>query len=314
MNNDTLAALLPLLIVTGFLLYTGARRTLSALERRRRELGLARSGVRAHGVVSAVHPMDRSSGRQPVTLRVHDGRGSSWDAVDGSGTGGYLLREGTPVTVLYVPQDHANVRVERAAFPTRSMGDYPLYRDGIPRPPSLVAALFPLAASLVILGVASLVVLNDTGTALGLVPPLFALLGLGLLVRTGYRLLTGGGTRPDHSASTTGVVTDSWTETKRVRRRNRGWRTVRVHPFTVLFQATDGREVHLRHPVASSSSAPGPEQRLRVDHDPAHPPHYVLTDHPNPGRMPVLAPLFVGVVFTLVGSVLTFVFWVAAPF
>ncbi|WP_017585160.1 DUF3592 domain-containing protein [Nocardiopsis ganjiahuensis] len=307
MNNDTLASLIPLLVVTAFLLYTGARRTVSALSRRRRELGLARSGVRAHGVVSAVHPMERS-GRQPVTVRLQDARGGTWEAVDGSGTGGYLLREGTPVTALYAAQDQANVRVERAAFPGDPMRDYPLYRDGIPRPPSLVAALFPLAMSLVILGVAALVIANRTGTALAVIPPTFVLVGLGVLASASYRLLTDRSPRPEYSASATGAVTDSWTESKRVRRNNGGWRTVRVHPFTVYFQAADGREVHLRHPVATGGFAPAVQERLRLEYDPAHPPHYSLSDHPNAGRIPVLVPFFVGTVFVLVGTVLTFVF------
>lgn len=307
MNTDALAPLVPLLVVTGYLLYAGARKTLLALSRRRRELGLARSGVRTHGVVRAVHPLGRPSGRQAVTVQLRDAGRGSWEAVDESGTGGYLLREGTPVTALYDPADPSNVRVERAAFPDRSRGDYPLYRDGVPGPPSLTAALSPLAASLVILVIAVLVAANRADTALGLIPPLFVVLGLGVLASAAHRLLTDTSTRPDLRASTTGTVTDCWTETKRVRRRNRGWTTIRVHPFTVYFQAADGREVHVRHSVASGGFVPVPQQELRVDYDPAHPPHYALADHPNAGRIPVVVPFVVGAVFVLVGSVLAFI-------
>ena len=83
---------------------------------------------------------------------------------------------------------------------------------------------------------------------------------------------------------------------------------MRVHPFTVYFQAADGREVHLRHSFASSGFAPAPQQRLRLAYDPAHPPHYALTDHPNAGRILVVVPFVVGAVFVLVGSVLAVVF------
>lgn len=313
MDDETLITLILLTVAAAVAMYTGGRRTLSALARRRRDLESTVSGVRAHGVVSAVHPMDRASGRHSVAIRVHDGQGRSWDAADDSGTGGYLLQEGTPVTVLYAPGNPSNSRVERAAFPEPSMGDYPLYRDGIPAPPSLVAALSPLAGALVVLGAAVLAALNMSGTVLLLLPPLFALAGLGLLVRTVYRMLTGKIVRGEHSASATGVVTDCWTKTTWKRDGNRR-RKVRVHPFTVRFRAADGREVHLRHAIAGSNFAPEPGERLRVDYDPAHPPHYALADHPNPGALPVLLPLLVGVVFTLVGSVLTFVFWVLAPF
>lgn len=307
MNTDALAPLVPLLIVTVYLLYTGIRKTLLALSRRRRELGLARTGVRAHGVVRAVHPLGRPSGRQAVTVRLHDVGGGSWESEDVSGTGGYLLREGTPVTVLYDPRDQSNVRVERAAFPERTRGDYPLYRDGVPGPPSLAAALFPLGSSLVILVIAALVATDRADTALGLVPPLFVVVGLGVLARSAHRLLTDRGTRPELRASATGTVTDCWTETKRVRRRNRGWTTIRVHPFTLYFQAADGREVHVRHPVASSGFAPVPQQGLRVDYDPDHPPHYSLAGHQNAERVLLVAPFVVGAVFVLVGSVLAFV-------
>ncbi|WP_017584590.1 DUF3592 domain-containing protein [Nocardiopsis valliformis] len=307
MNTDALAPLVPLLIVTGYLLYTGARKTLLALSRRRRELALAGSGVRTHGVVRAVHPLGRPSGRQAVTLQLHDvGRGT-WDAVDESGTGSYLLREGTPVTVLYDPGDPSNVRVERAAFPDRSRGDYPLYRDGVPGPPSLAAALSPLAASLVILVIAVLVAANRADTAMGLVPPLFVVVGLGVLASAAHRLLTDTSTRPEYSASGTGTVTDCWTESRRVRRRSGGWSTVRVHPFTVYFQAADGREVHLRHSFAGRDFAPVPQQRLRLEYDPDHPPHYSLSDHPNTGRILAVVPFVVGAVFVLVGSVLAVV-------
>ena len=123
-NEDVTALLWPLLIAAVFL-YTGVQRTRSLLARRRRGLEPARTGVRAHGTVCAVGPFDRSSGRHPLTVQVHDGQGHPWTPVENSGTGGYLLRAGTPVTLLYTPQDPSNARVERAAFPERSMGDHP---------------------------------------------------------------------------------------------------------------------------------------------------------------------------------------------
>ncbi|MDT0328651.1 DUF3592 domain-containing protein [Nocardiopsis lambiniae] len=311
MNDRTLTLLL--VVAAAAFLYAGARRTVSALSRRRRERRLAAGGIRAHGSVSAVHPMDRSSGRHEVTVRVYDERGGVREAVDDSGTGGFLLREGTPVTLVYSPEDPGHARVERAAFPDPSMGDHPLHPGDGSGTPSPVAALFPLGASLAIVGIMAAVALNGAEWALILVPALFALVGSGLLVRSAYALVTGQGVRRGYGASTIGVVTDSWTET-RVRRKDGRTRKVRLHPFTVRFRADDGREVHVRHAVAGSTFIATPGQRLRVDYDPLHPPRYSLPDGPGMDRLPHLVPLIIGVVFTVVGSVLTWVFWNAGPF
>lgn len=307
-DDRTALNLLIFAVIAILLLITGARRTVAALSRRSRELSLARTGVRAHGTVSAVHPMDRSSGRHRLTILVRDPHGGTWETVDDSGTGGFLLQEGTPVTLVYDPQDSRNVRVERAAFPDPSQGDHPLHKGDGPAQTSLAGALLPFVASLVVLAITAPAVVYGSDSVLGLVPVLFLAVGLVLLVRSGYALLTGKGARGAYSASTTGVITDSWTETRRVRRDGRR-KTIRMHPFTVRFRAHDGREVHVRHPASSSTFTPPPGHRVRVDYDPAHPPHYSLPDGPSDlGGAVRLVPLILGVVFTVVGAVLTVVF------
>lgn len=313
MDERIAVNLLIFAVIAGVLLVTGARRTAAALARRRRERQLAETGVRAHGTVTAVHPMDRSSGRHRLTILVRDPQGRTWETVDDSGTGGYLLPEGTPVTLVYSPQDPGNTRVERAAFPDRSLGDHPLHRGDGPAETSLVGALFPFVAGLVVLAIAAPAVVYGTDSVLDLVPLLFVFLGLVLLVRAVHSLLTGKVARHEYSESTTGVITDSWTETKRVRRDGR-WRTIRLYPFTVRFRTRDGREVHVRHPSSSSTFTPPPGHRLRVDYDPAHPPHYSLPDGPATlASAARLAPLIVSVVFIVVGVVLFFVFQAAFP-
>ncbi|MFL1438658.1 DUF3592 domain-containing protein, partial [Nocardiopsis protaetiae] len=267
MDDRIAVNLLLFAVIAVLLLILGARRTAAALARRRRELELAESGVLDHGTVTAVHPMDRATGRHRLTISLRDPQARTWEARDDSGTGGYLLAEGTPVTVVYSPRDPWNIRVERAAFPDRSLGDYPLHPGGGPRPTSLAAALSPFLLSLAALAVAAPAVVFGTDSALDLVPLLFLFLGLALLAWSAYSLITGRNSRPAYSASTTGVITDSWTETRQVRRDGRT-RTIRSHPFTVRFRTHDGREVHVRHPSSSSSFTPAPGQPVRVDYDP----------------------------------------------
>lgn len=279
-----------------------------ALGQRRAHQELAATGVRAHGVVTAVHPLERRPEGHRVTVRVRGANGYQWDVVDDSGLGGYLVREGTPVELVHASVNPMNIRVDRAAPPNGYPGGYAVHRDGTAAARSLVGSVL-LNVGLLAFGAVVLwgTFSNDSGTdeVVGYFPLVFILVGLVMLF-FGVRSLRDLLARRAHTAETTGVVTDVWRESSHRTRNNR---RLYNHPFTVHFRTADGREVHHRHPVASSSFRPVVNQRLRVRHDPAHPVRYSLPDQWSLGFGVTAGFLFAGGVFTLLGALFTPMIW-----
>ncbi|MYR32020.1 hypothetical protein GTW20_06970 [Nocardiopsis alba] len=313
MDNTTLIPLLIILVCAGSFLYKGIRGFLAASKENRRVRELDRSGVRARGVIAVVHPLERSPHGHRVTVTVEGGDGRRWEAVDASGLNGYLVREGTPVELTYAAGDPLNIRVERAAFPLPPQGLYPLYPHGLPKPPSPVwPLLYAVGGAALVLGVGVLVL--NGGEAVGrFVPLLFAVLGPVFLVLAVRGLIRRGTGERRLTAEATGVVTDAWTEVRRRKGNNERHRTYRVHPFTLHFRAADGREVHHRHPVASGSFEPVVDQPLQVRYDPEHPADHALVGHMNAALGKSVALFFIGLVSTVLGVALTFVFWSTPP-
>ncbi|KOX12175.1 DUF3592 domain-containing protein [Nocardiopsis sp. NRRL B-16309] len=292
----------------GFSLYQGVRGVLATLRRRREQQELDGSGVRAHGHVSAVHPLERSPHGHTVTVTVRGADGSRWDAVDSSGLGGYVVREGTPVELVHSPSDPGLVRVERAAHPDPARGGYAVRPDRRPGGPPLWRPLLPLLGVIVIGGVILLALAGGGARDLvGLVPLLFVVLGPCLVVGGVVAMVRGRSRTRRHTAEVYGTITDTWRQVQRRRGQN-GTRTSITHPFTVHFRAADGREVHRRYETSTRSFRPGLQQRVLVRHDPEHPAEFSVADLAMGGLFPGLALVFIGAVFTIVGGVVSVLF------
>lgn len=140
-----------------------------------------------------------------------------------------------------------------------------------------------------------------------LIPVLFVVAGPCLVVG-GVVAMTRGRVRARrHTAETVGVVTDTWSRKKRQGSSNGPSRTIITRPFTVHFRAADGREVHRRYPVSTSSFRPALQQRVRVRHDPEHPAEFSVADLSAGDLFTGLTLLFIGTVFTFLGGFVGFV-------
>ncbi|RKS05394.1 uncharacterized protein DUF3592 [Nocardiopsis sp. Huas11] len=305
--DDFIGPLLAALFL-GLTLYHGVRGVLARLRRRREQRELDETGVRAYGHVSRVHPLERSPHGHTVTVTVQGADGTRWEAVDSSGLGGYHVREGTPVSLVHSPADPRLIRVERAAHADPARGDYPVGPRRRPGDrPSLLVPLLPLVGVLVIGGVVLLAVRGGDSVVGVLVPGLFVVVGPCLIVGGVVAMARGRVRARRHTAETVGVVTDTWTQRKRRRSSNGPSRTIITHPFTVHFRAADGREVHRRYPVSTSSFRPALQQRVRIRHDPGHPAEFSVADLSAGDLFTGLTLMFIGTVFTLIGGFVGFV-------
>ncbi|NYH55011.1 hypothetical protein HNR06_004600 [Nocardiopsis arvandica] len=288
--------------------YRAVRSLVPVLRKRREQRYLDRSGVRARGVVHSVHPLRRSPEGHTVTVEVHDGRGRSWHAVDTSGLGGYLVREGTPVELVHSPTDPRSVRVERAALPAPGAGFYPLHpRRRADIGPAVVDVVAPLLFLLFLTALPGMELLAPpewNTMVTDLIPLVFTLIGTALLVSVAGRALGARLVLRRHTAEAEGTVTDTWREDGDV---HVDGRRVSVYPFTVHFRLPDGREVHRRHRLTSTVHRTFVDQRVRVRYDPEGPTRFTVRDF-SPGRAGTVVPVIVGVGFILIGTFVTLMF------
>lgn len=296
-----------LVAAIGALVVRRAVRNLApVLGRRREQRHLDRSGVRAHGVVRSVHSLNRSPDGHTVTVDVRDGHGRTWQAVDPSGTGGYRVPEGTPVELVYSPDDPRLVRVERAALPATGAGDYPLHPKGRPSSgPKVLAAVVPVLVVLPVVGVLGTVSLLPAELIprfARFVPLLLPVAGAALIVHALRAVGVGRLGSRRYTAETEGTVTDCWTVFTKAGTSSR----VPTYPFTVRFQVPDGREVHRRYPFASTAYHPSVGRRVRVRYDPGHPPRFAVRDF-TPGLAPTVFPLVSGTLLIVIGCIVSFV-------
>ncbi|WP_017608294.1 DUF3592 domain-containing protein [Nocardiopsis xinjiangensis] len=271
----------------------------AALRARGEQRQLDKAGVSAHGVIRSVHPLERSRHGHKVTVTVDSGRGHHWDTEDPSGLDGYLVREGTPVELVYAPADPSSIRVERAAFSDPRLGSYPV--DSGRRPGdglSVLTALLVPATALVIFGAVITAMLGDPNVLDGSTPFVFLLVGLGLLaggIVSTVRAHRGSRRR---TGNATGTVTETWTR----RHHKKNGSTTTHYPFTLHFRSRDGREVHRRYQTDSKTHAPAVDEHMSVQYDPGHPPDFSVS-----GLVPNSAQwgcglLLIGTAFTVFGA------------
>ncbi|MFE1400222.1 DUF3592 domain-containing protein [Nocardiopsis dassonvillei] len=147
MDPQGLLALLILALFSVYSVHSGSKDLSAALRVRRDARLLDRTGVRVRGVVTSVHPLTRSPHGHTVTVAFRDADGREREAVDTSGLGGYLVREGTPVELLHSADDPRLVRVESAALPGSASEHYPVrlgHRPGGAK--AIAAALLTMLA------------------------------------------------------------------------------------------------------------------------------------------------------------------------
>jgi hypothetical protein len=281
--------------------YQSVRTLLRTLGERRTQRHLDDAGVTTTARVVAVEPMQRplnGAAGHPVRLAFQDLAGQPRGFRDTSGLGGYVAREGSEVTIRYSPTGPEAVRVEEIIGPHGPYPPSPGRRSG---GPSLMPAL--LAVGVIVVAGAVAVVfeggLFDGVAAAQLIPPVFGLIGLGMLAGSAGFAVKRARERARPTEEAVGVVTDVWSQYS-----SRGGGSGRgsTYPFTVHFTTRDGREVHTRHRVSSSRRLEV-HQRVRVVYDRLHPPRFEVAEMRHAVWLLRLVPLFIGTVFMLIGAV-----------
>ncbi|MBE2999801.1 DUF3592 domain-containing protein [Nocardiopsis sp. HNM0947] len=279
MDNELLEMLaLPTLAAAAVSVY--AVRDLLRVRSRQEDADELRSrGVPVRGVVTRVHPLNRSPHGHPVTVRLHGADGARWEADDTSGLGGHLVREGTPVEAVHHPDDPGNVAVLRAARP----GDgafYPVNPHGRrPGGASYTHGLALLGGAAVFLLLFVLVGTGSAGFLPLLLPPFFAGLGVVLIVRAVQALRRAGQVPEHHTAGAEATVTDAWSRLSG----GRNQIPTRVHQRVVRFVLPDGREIHRRDGSPGTRSPSRVGDRIPVRHAPDDPGDFTLLT-PGPPR------------------------------
>ncbi|WP_150251532.1 DUF3592 domain-containing protein [Nocardiopsis deserti] len=313
MDPQGLLSLLLLVLFSAYSLHSGSKDLSAALRSRRETRLLDRSGVRARGIITSVHPLTRSLRGHTVTVAFQDVHGREREAVDTSGLGGYLVREGTPVELLHSPGDPRLVRVESAALPGPATGHYPL-RPG--RRPgggkaiaSAVLSMLAVPAFTAVV-VALALTIGDGGGLFRYLPFLFTVVGLGMLLSVTVSAVRDRAGGRGYTGEAVGTVTDAWREASNatVNRRR-----VYTHPFTVHFSAGDGREVHRRYRRSSTSYRPAAGQHARVRYDPGAPARFSVPEAHTWGCGPRAIMVVIGLGFVFTGTFVGLMFLLSAP-
>ncbi|WP_435112386.1 hypothetical protein [Nocardiopsis synnemataformans] len=302
MEPQGLLALLLLVLFSAYSVHSGLKDLSAALRIRRDARLLDRTGVRARGVVTSVHPLTRSPRGHTVTVAFQDAHGREREAVDTSGLGGYLVREGTPVGLLHSPGDPRLIRVESAALPGPAADHYPVHPGRRPGGGAAIAsavlsmlAVPAFTAVVVVLALTS----GDGGGLFRYLPFLFTVVGLGMLLSVTVSAVRDRAGGRGYTGETAGTVTDAWREASNatVNRRR-----VYTHPFTVHFSTGDGREVHRRYRRSSTSYRPVAGQRARVRYDPGAPACFSVPEAHTWGCGPGAVVVVIGLAFVLIGT------------
>ncbi|MDA2808554.1 DUF3592 domain-containing protein [Nocardiopsis suaedae] len=272
-------------------LFVSAR---SRLRRRTRDL----KGVRAEAEVVGVSPLAPPQRTEhAVRLRFVTPAGQEYFREFPRGFGGIVPVQGWRVTVLFDPDDPENAEIVDNPYL------HPVAGAPAPKEESPVRGVVQTAMFTVI--VVAMVVLflfrEWLGDAENLVfGGMFAVAGLLVLILSmwTWRDQKGLRTAPEHAVAT---VTHSWEEwTRQNPGSSTNHRMISVYPYTVLFQLPDGRQVHRRAPMATSTTRYAPGQQVDVSYDPSAPTEIAVGRNGNSAKAPVLG-LLVGVVFTAVG-------------
>ncbi|WDZ93735.1 DUF3592 domain-containing protein [Nocardiopsis sp. HUAS JQ3] len=302
MDPQGLLALLLLALFSVYSVYSGFKDLSEALRVRRDARLLDRTGVRARGVVTSVHPLTRSPNGHTVTVAFRDADGREREAVDTSGLGGYLVREGTPVELLHSADDPRLVRVESAALPGPSAEHYPVRPGRRPGGAKAIAAavLTMLAVPAFTAVIAALALSGrDGGGLFRYLPFLFTVVGLGMLLSATVSAVRDRAGGRGYTGEADGTVIDSWREASRA---TVNGRRVYTHPFTVHFSAGDGREVHRRYRRSSTSYRPVRGQSARVRYDLRAPARFSVPEAHTWGCGPGAVMVVVGLGFVIIGT------------
>lgn len=285
-----------LYLVFAVVAVTTLRRAL--LDRRKRR-HLDRNGVPARARVVRVEPMDRSlngGAGHPVLVEIHDSEGNRWQHRITDGLGGFVVVEGTWLSVRHSPKDPGLLRAEEVGGPH---GPFPV-RPERGRWEAIAPFVLP-ACVITVMVLIPLVALagNANPTVFLIVPMAIPIVGVVLftvsLVR-GVRQWR----RRRRSAETIGTVTDQWEQ--RVSTGGRGNTRV-VLVCTVRFALPDGREVHTRSPEGPHWRQLSAGQPVRIRYAPEFPPRFQLAELDTKRVMEFVVPVLAGLMMLLIGGI-----------
>ncbi|WP_017619835.1 DUF3592 domain-containing protein [Nocardiopsis gilva] len=292
-------------LIAAVIAYNLVKSIFARLRRQR----LQHRGVSTEAVVAAVGPLHPPRRLEhPFTLRFRDSSGAEYTSEHARGFGGIVPVAGWRVPIRFDPSDPSNVEI------THNPYLHPI--PGAPQPRRESRIRSTVHRALFVAIVVAVLALGLFGDALGDAENV--VFG-GLFVVAGFLALISGiwfagetnrlRRSPGRALAT---VTHSWDEPAGSNtHRNvdtsspspKGW----VNAFTVLFDLPDGRQVHRRSPVATSTTRYEPGQRVEVAYDPSDPTS-IWVGTGRSSIVPLVVGIGIGVLFIVVGLAIA-VFW-----
>lgn len=297
MPDIPLPTLLVAVAVGAYVLYRLFMSARSAMRRRTRNL----KGVRAEAEVVGVAPLSPPQRTEhAVQLRFATPSGREHVREFARGFGGIVPVPGWRVTVLFDPDDPENAEIVDNPY-LHPIAGAPAPREESPLRSVVQRALF----TVIVVAMIVLFLFRDRlGEAENPVfGGMFAVAGLLACLSSAWTWRDQSGLRrnPEHAVA---AVTHSWEEWVR---QNPGsstnHRMVTVYPYTVLFQLPDGRQVHRKAPMATSTTRYAPGQQIDIAYDPSDPAEIAVGKNAGSAKAPLFG-LLIGIVFIAVGVVI----------
>ncbi|CAM3726571.1 DUF3592 domain-containing protein [Nocardiopsis rhodophaea] len=296
-------------LIWGLIAVVIAYNVVKSIFARLRKQRLQHRGVSTEAVVASVGPLAPPRRLEhPFTLRFRDSFGAEYTSEHARGFGGIVPVTGWRVPVRFDPSDPSNVEIVHNPY-LHPIPGAPQPRRESPMRSLVHRVLF----AVIVVAMLALLLFDDAlGDAEDLVSGgLFVAAGLLTVISSIWFARDTNRLRrsPGRALAT---ITHSWDEPAGSNmHRNvdtsspspRGW----VNAYTVLFDLPDGRRVHRRSPVATSTTRYEPGQRVAVAYDPSDPTS-IWVGSGRSSIVPLVIGIGVGVLFILVGVAIA-AFW-----
>ncbi|GAA2001596.1 hypothetical protein GCM10009799_31030 [Nocardiopsis rhodophaea] len=297
------------LLIWGLIAAVIAYNVVKSIFARLRKQKLQRHGVTAEAVVAAVGPLDPPRRvEHPFTLRFRTTSGAEYTSEHARGFGGIVPVPGWRVPIRFDPDDPSNVEIT----------DNP-YRHPIPGAPQprcespMRSVVHRALFSAIVVAMLALALFGDAlGDAKNVVSGgIFIFAGLLALI-SGIWFAGDTSKLRRSPARAIATLTHSWEEPAGSNTHRNldttspsatGW----VNAYTVLFDLPDGRQVHRRSPIATSTTRYEPGQRVEVIYD-ASAPTSIWVGSGRSSIVGTVVGISLGVLFILVGTAIA-LFW-----